>query len=177
MAGDCLQCDRAWHRFGRAHALLGPLLDTPLPVVLTSPMCDRLLWCSVRTGSGSRRLTYIHKTSFISGTAWRMNGKHKLSDGPVNALSAELWMKLNGEVQGLQFWFFVLWKFVRKTLKPLVCFNRSMGNTYHRVGLTESYLAIPKHWVSLSWSGSSFGSKFWASGIARTGQTLYNNQF
>ena len=78
-------------------------------------------------------------------------------------------MKLNGEVQGLRFWFFVLWKFVHKILKPpvtCVCFNRSTGNTYHRVGLTESYLSKPKHWVSLSWSGSSFGSKFWTSRIA-----------
>ena len=53
--------------------------------------------------------------------------------------------------------------FLHKTLKPpvtCVCFNRSTGNTYHRVGLTESYLPIPKHWVSLPWSGSSFGSNF-----------------
>ena len=115
------------------------------------------------TISDSGRLTYIHKTSFILGTAWRMNGKHKLSDGPVNALSAELWMKLNSEVQGLQFWFFVVWKFVYKTLKPpvtCVCFNSSTGNTYHQVGLTESYLLIPKHWVLLSWSDSSFGRNF-----------------
>ena len=100
---------------------------------------------------------------------------NKLSDGPVNALSAELWMKLNGEVQGLQFWFFVLWKFVHKTLKPpvtCVYFNRSTGNTYHRVGLTESYLPIPKHWMSLSWSGSSFGPIFWASGIANICSTI-----